>query len=204
MKRTAIILASVGALVAVTTFGFIVGTNGWNPTAVPASTTPATQPTTDTDVAADDTNNTETGSVATSDVSDLLTYLIEEEKLAHDVYDALNDMWGERVFWNISRSESKHQDQVESLLTAYSIDDPRSSEPGVFVNVELQSLYDTLMAKGSESRTAAIEVGILIEETDIADLTDAIAAIDDPTIDATLQRLLDASYNHLGAFTRQL
>jgi hypothetical protein len=31
-----------------------------------------------------------------------------------------------------------------------------------------------------------------------------MAAIDDPVIDATLQKLLDASYNHLDAFTRQI
>lgn len=140
--------------------------------------------------------------VATTD--ELLLYLIEEEKLAHDVYTVLGDKWGSNVFTNILASETQHQDQVLSLLNAYGLSDPRSTELGVFTNPDLQALYDQLIAQGSTSVTDAYKVGELIEETDIADLSEAMATTSDQTILSTLQSLLSASENHLNAFQRKL
>lgn len=199
MTRTPLIISgTVVALVAAVGTGFLIGSNdtGLQPGSVAIESTPNL---TDTTLPTD----TESGNDS-EDITELLTYLVEEEKLAHDVYIALGDIWGDRVFANIARSESKHQDQVATLLADYGIADPRSAEPGVFQNAELQALYDTLVEQGAESRIAAINVGILIEETDIRDLQAAIDAIADAEIDATLERLLNASYNHLDAFTRQL
>ena len=133
----------------------------------------------------------------------LLSYLVEEEKLAHDVYSVLGDKWGTRVFSNISRSEDRHQSIVAELLAAYGITDPRTSQVGEFTNPELQQLYDDLIAQGSISQASAIEVGILIEKTDISDLERAMKSIDVTQIDAVLSALLNASYNHLNAFSRQ-
>jgi hypothetical protein len=56
---------------------------------------------------------------------------------------------------------------------------------------------------GSQSASGAIEAGILIEETDIRDLQVAIDQIDNADVDAVLTRLLNASENHLAAFSRQ-
>jgi hypothetical protein len=131
-----------------------------------------------------------------------LRYLIEEEKLAHDVYVALGDLWGTRIFANIAPSETTHEGAVAQLLSVYGIDDPRSSAPGVFADPALQALYDELIAVGSQSPADAIGVGITIEQTDIADLS---AALPDAPSDvaAVLERLLAASQNHLAAFERQ-
>lgn len=137
-------------------------------------------------------------------VGDTLTYLAEEEKLARDVYLVLGEMWGGQIFTNIGASEVKHQDQVATLLNTYSIADPRSSEVGVFTNPELQALYDQLIAQGSQSVTEAYQVGIIIEETDIADLQESIAMTQDQTILNTLNTLLAASQNHLNAFSRKV
>lgn len=204
MTRTPLIITgSLVALAAVAGIGFTLGANDVAPTAV---STPSQTVTAQPEVALPDSETSAPAVEAdtSTEATELLAYLVEEEKLAHDVYVALGDIWGDRVFTNISNSESTHQDQVASLLVAYGIDDPRSSEPGVFVNDELQALYDALIEKGSQSRTDAMEVGVLIEETDITDLQVAIDTIDDATIDSTLERLLNASYNHLDAFTRQL
>jgi len=131
-----------------------------------------------------------------------LLYLIEEEKLAHDVYTVLGDLWGGNVFANIAASEISHQDAVATLLVEYDLADPRSDEIGVFSDPDLQALYDQLVADGSQSRAAAIDVGILIEQTDIADLTRALdGAADDVAV--VLERLLAGSQNHLAAFERQ-
>lgn len=153
---------------------------------------------------AEESRDSAAAEVQSQSIDQMLVYLAEEEKLAHDVYAVLGDMWGDQIFTNIQRSEVSHQDQVSSLLTTYGISDPRSSEVGVFTNTELQALYDQLIAQGSQSVTEAYKVGVLIEETDIADLQESIAATSDPVILATLNRLLGASENHLKAFSRKI
>lgn len=139
-----------------------------------------------------------------STTEDLLLYLIEEEKLAHDVYTVLGETWGGNTFTNILASETSHQDQVLNLLNSYGLTDPRSSEIGVFVNPDLQELYDQLIAQGLTSQTEAYKVGVLIEETDITDLTTAINSTSDATIVATLEKLRSASESHLAAFSKKL
>ena len=139
-----------------------------------------------------------------SDTVKLLTYLIEEEKLAHDVYTVLYDMYGSKVFGNILQSESQHQDQVMTLLDAYGVADPRLSELGVFQDRELQALYDDLVEMGSRSAADAFQVGVLIEEKDIADISTQLATASDPVVVDVLEKLRAASENHLRAFNRQL
>ncbi|WP_353815018.1 DUF2202 domain-containing protein [Agromyces sp. SYSU T00266] len=131
-----------------------------------------------------------------------LVYLIEEEKLAHDVYVVLGDLWGAQVFANITGSETTHQDLVAPLLSARGIDDPRSDEVGVFTDPDLQALYDELVARGSTSLDEAIQVGIAIEEKDLADLGAAIAAEDEADVVDVLERLYAGSENHLATFER--
>lgn len=135
---------------------------------------------------------------------DLLLYLIEEEKLAHDVYTVLGETWGGNTFTNILASESTHQDQVLNLLNTYGLSDPRSSEIGVFTNPELQALYDQLIAQGMTSQIDAYRVGVLIEETDIADLTEAINSTSDSMILTTLEKLRSASESHLVTFSKKI
>ena len=135
---------------------------------------------------------------------ELLTYLIEEEKLAHDVYTVMYDLYGAKVFGNILQSESTHQDQVLGLLDAYGVEDPRSEELGVFNDPDLQALYDQLIAMGSQSAQDAYQVGVLIEEKDIADITDQLATASDQDVVDVLERLRSGSENHLRAFNRQL
>ncbi|QQS69914.1 DUF2202 domain-containing protein [Candidatus Saccharibacteria bacterium] len=135
---------------------------------------------------------------------ELLLYLVEEEKLAHDVYTVMYEQYGANVFGNILKSEQNHQGQVLTLLQARSIADPRSSERGVFRNPELQALYDQLVAQGKQSTVEAYKVGVAVEEKDIADITTQLATATDNDIVATLERLRTGSENHLRAFNRQL
>ena len=133
-----------------------------------------------------------------------LTYLIEEEKLAHDVYTVLGELWGSKTMSNIVNSENSHESQVAVVLATYGFEDPRSSEVGVFVNPELQALYDTLIAQGSKSEAEAMQVGVIIEETDIADLNKMMATTLETDALAMMESLLSGSENHLAAFRRQL
>ena len=143
--------------------------------------------------------------IATADATEKqLVYLIEEEKLAHDVYSAMFDLWGSKVFGNILKSEETHQSQVLTVMNARDIEDPRSSKAGVFVNAELQSLYNELIAKGSKSAVDAYEVGVAIEELDIDDLSKMLATAKDADVIAMMENLRRGSENHLRAFNNQL
>ena len=201
MKKSTIVTASILAVV--------IGAAGVS-AAVITSTPPAPiaasenpQPMTTQDETQELEQEAEIATQA-SNTDDLLLYLIEEEKLAHDVYTVLGQTWGGNTFSNILASESTHQDQVLSLLNTYGLTDSRSAEIGVFTNPDLQALYDQLIAQGMTSQTEAYKVGVLIEETDITDLTTAINSTTDATIVATLEKLRSASESHLAAFTKKL
>lgn len=133
-----------------------------------------------------------------------LLYLIEEEKLAHDVYTVMFEEYGAKVFGNILESESKHQEKVLALLNARNIDDPRSEERGVFTDASLQKFYDDLITQGLKSETEAYKVGVMIEETDIADLSRQLATTEEQDVIDTLESLRKGSENHLRAFNKQL
>ncbi len=147
----------------------------------------------------------EPGSLGTASAATAaqLAYLVEEEKLAHDIYVLAGTLYSERVFDNISRSESTHQDAVRQLLAGYGLDDPSEGmAAGEFQDADLQALYDKLAKKVSKSAKKAAKVGVIIEKTDIADLRVAIAQADSSEVKQTLERLEAASQNHLKAFKR--
>lgn len=134
-----------------------------------------------------------------------LIYMREEEKLAHDVYLTLYQQWGLAIFNNIAKSEERHESQMENLLNRYQIADPVGNNPiGVFVNPDLQKLYHDLVAQGRQSLTEALKVGVLIEETDIADLQQRVTQTDQTDIQRVYQKLLSGSNHHLSAFTANL
>ena len=138
-----------------------------------------------------------------------LVFVREEEKLARDVYLTLDAIYapdGVNIFFNIASSEQKHMDAVKNLLDKYGIVDPVTDDAiGVFTDQVLQDMYDELVALGELSLVDALNVGILIEEYDIADLQECIALGVLPTdVARVYANLLAGSYNHLEAFTKVL
>jgi hypothetical protein len=133
----------------------------------------------------------------------MLTFIVQEEKLAHDLYVQLAQTSGAMQFANIVNSETTHISLVQGLLVAYNIVDPTIGlAEGEFLDQDLQALYDKLLASGSVDRAGAIAAGIAVEEKDIADL-EAMLATDLPSdVASILERLLSGSQNHLAAFQR--
>jgi len=119
---------------------------------------------------------TSSAQAATKPDAEELQYLVTEEKLAHDVYVTLGEEYGFRILTNIARSETQHQSAIENPLDKYGIKNPTLND----------------------------KVGVLVEETDIADLKKVIAGNKPAAVDRVMNRLLDTSYNHLAAFERQL
>jgi hypothetical protein len=128
-----------------------------------------------------------------------------EEKLAHDVYVTLYDLWNMPIFLNISQSESRHTASIAKLLSAYNITDPvDDSQIGVFEDPEVQKLYTDLIAQGSVSLADAYVVGATIEEMDIIDLEEALAETDKADLERVYSNLKNGSVHHLSAFSRAI
>ena len=149
------------------------------------------------------TTTTSTGLDAVE--ASLLTFMREEEKLARDVYRALDDLWGMRVFRNIAGAEQTHMNRLGDLLVKYEIPDPvGDAGPGEFTNPELQTLFDELIAQGSLSLIDALVVGATIEDLDIHDLEVRLERTDNEDISTVYQNLQKGSRNHLRAFASLL
>lgn len=136
---------------------------------------------------------------------DGLLLMREEEKLARDVYQTLYDTWGIRIFSNIAQSEQTHTEAVRDLLEKYDLTDPVTDDTiGVFVNEDMQALYNSLTEEGKRSEVDALRVGATIEDLDINDLEDLLKQTDNEDITLVYENLVRGSRNHLRAFTRQL
>ena len=150
--------------------------------------------------------NTDNGPTGITDAEKAgLVYMREEEKLAHDVYLALYDLWGLQLFQNIARSEEAHTGAVKRLLDRFIIPDPADqSPPGIFQDQTLQALYDQLVDQGANSLGDSLKVGAVIEEIDILDLQTYLLDTTNPDIRRVYENLLRGSENHLRAFTSTL
>ena len=130
--------------------------------------------------------------------------MIEEEKMARDIYILLYDKWKVRSFDNISKSEQIHIDSIKLLLDRHKLDSTISDQKGVFKNTKIQELYNTLSKEGLESLEKAINVGGKVEEVDIKDLSERLAKTSSKDIQIVFDALMSASENHLRAFSSNL
>ena len=134
-----------------------------------------------------------------------LIHMIQEEKLAHDVYITLYEKWKLPIFQNIARSESTHMAAIEALLQKYNITNPVANMGvGQFANPNFTKLYNELVSEGSKNVTSALKVGALIEDLDIYDLQKCINQTDKPDIKLVYSNLMKGSRNHMRAFVSML
>jgi len=134
-----------------------------------------------------------------------ITYLREEEKAARDIYDILGNKWKVPILQNISAIEQKHMDAIKTLLDAYGVTDPvGNNAPGAFTNSELQKLYNDLKAQGSSSKADALKVGVLVEQTNIGHLNQALSSANHDLIKSVYTVLLSQSGIHQRAFELEL
>lgn len=130
-----------------------------------------------------------------------LLFMIEEEKMAMDVYDTLYEQTGLAIFDKISSSEEKHMNALINAAIKLNVDiSTLSTEAGVFTNEDISSLYTDLITQGSLSINDALLVGALIEQTDIADLQDTISTNEVTLLGQIYTNLLNGSEHHLAAF----
>jgi hypothetical protein len=137
---------------------------------------------------------------------DAITFVREEELLAYDVYNALYQRWRIPVFRNIAKSEDIHTYAVKALIAKYNLPDPGAGhQAGVFVNTQIQQLFDQLSVLGISSLNSAMIVGATIEDMDIADLRQHLLNdLDNQDALFVFNQLYQGSRNHLRAFAAQL
>jgi len=149
----------------------------------------------------------EAGTLSSAEEAGILL-MREEEKLARDVYLTLYEKWNIPVFASIAASETTHMDSMELLIDRYGLEDPVADESaaarGNYQREEFEELYSDLTAQGLASYQAALEVGALIEDLDIADLQKLISESSNDDVKVVYQNLVKGSRNHLRAFIRQL
>lgn len=152
-----------------------------------------------------------------------LHYMWNEEKLAKDLYLALNAVYPANSLKNIAtNSETQHVGSMEALLAKYSqtqavIDSYNQAHPttpitqlseipaGVFTLPELQTLYDTLYREGVASAVASLQAGCKVEVTDVTDLDqDIIDAGSAKDLVTFFEILRAGSYNHYWSFDNAL
>jgi hypothetical protein len=132
-----------------------------------------------------------------------ILHLLEEEKLARDVYTVLGKKWNLRVFTNIVSAEEYHRSRVQQLADQYGLSYD-FLPPGVFADKDLQELYNKLVEQGLKGRVEALEVGRTVEIMDIEDLTAMLSRNPPDDVKTVMEELRRGSENHLAAFERQL
>lgn len=153
------------------------------------------------------TGTINTGSVSYPDaVVAELRFMIQEEKMAGDLYQAFYEQTGLRIFSKIAASEDQHMETLLAQAERAGIDvsDLLALPEGEYLDAGLQALYGSLLTTGSESVTAALTVGQQVEQVDIADLSAAQIEVVGTPLATVYAHLLDASQNHLSAFNNWL
>lgn len=139
----------------------------------------------------------------TKEETDGLLYMVDEEKLAGDVFDALYRRWDLLTFRHIEREERTHEESLRTLLSRYGLDLPNRGL-GEFDNSSTQKLYVRLVQKGNSTIMDALEAGSMIEELDISDLEKYMAQTEKVDLRGTYKTLLNGSENHLRIYVSTL
>ncbi len=151
-----------------------------------------------------------------------IAFMWNEEKMAKDLYLELNVIYPTQELETIAtQSETRHEALVEELVQRYDLNitnlvdytenyseaELRAFAPGEFGVQEVQDLYDSLYAEGTQSQQTALEVGCKVEVLDVNDLLDEITIaqeVDAQDLIAAWNVLLSGSYNHYWAFDNGL
>lgn len=128
-----------------------------------------------------------------------LLFQIEEERMAREIYAALEAKWDLRQFRRIQRAEFRHEEALRALAVRASLTPP-AAVAGKFASPVIQQRYDELLALGLRSTAEALAAGAAVERQDLADLQTLIAGTDSNELKSIARALADASERHLAAF----
>ena len=135
----------------------------------------------------------------------LVIQMRQEEKMARDVYQTLNETWTSDVVARIAASEQRHMDAIAKVIATQDMNDPITDDTvGVYPDANFVDLYNSLTEQGSASYIEALKVGAYIEELDIMDLEASLTDVTNEQLIRVFTNLLRGSRNHLRAFVSAL
>jgi len=165
-------------------------------------------------------------STLTQELTNTISYMGNEERLAYDVYNEFYRQYGTKQFTNIAtKSEYKHITAVQELVQKYILNDDinftnvdlpalgyintpiEEMQAGTYDISTIQALYDNLVSQGSASEIDALKVGCIIEVVDVTDLDAYITLAENSNaadIVTVFNFLRDGSYNHYWSFDKGL
>jgi len=156
----------------------------------------------------------------TEDMKYSLAYMWHEEKMAHDIYLALNELHASAKMAQIANmGEATHISMVRALVEKYDLNVTNLNDyevtysqaeldtmaAGEFAVPELQSMYDSFYTEGSASLEASLRVGCKVEVNDVNDLTLYISqAGEADDLADVFTYLRQGSYKHYWALDGEL
>lgn len=145
---------------------------------------------------------TRTTATLTADQVAEMMAMAEEEKLAGDVYAVLAERLEDAELAAIATSEDRHLDRVRTLMARYGVSDPTAGMGvGEFATGSVATAFADFVEQGSAGLAEAYQVGVVIEETDIADLERILDGTNPRDVTRVYTNLKRASEHHLAAFT---
>lgn len=128
---------------------------------------------------------------STYSIEEMLTMAIQDEYLARQEYESILEEYGDiRPFTNIIQAEVMHIEMLEPLFAAYKITIP---EDDAIDHVVLPETLEESYAIGVQAEVNNIAMYERFLEEDVPE-----------DVQDVFQRLMNASYNHLEAFARQV
>lgn len=134
-----------------------------------------------------------------------IRFIIEEEKMARDLYFEFSKKYDKQIFENIYKAEQTHMKSMQKLVNKYGMEDPTAkTDVGEFQNRQIQKMYDELLEQGNKSLVEALKVGAEVEERDIDDIQDNMTNTSKADMLFVYENLKRASKNHLRAFMKNI
>lgn len=142
--------------------------------------------------------------ISLSQAKDSLFLIVEQKKLAHDVFITLSEHWQKRHLKLLVRVESLHLRAIKRRLKNHDLNSILGNSTGIFNSSKLQKLYWELVNRGQNSVLDAFHVSAFLKEMDIVNLQSVIDASKNTRITNFSQRLMNNSKKHLRILIKQI
>jgi hypothetical protein len=136
-----------------------------------------------------------------------LLYMIEEERLIHDILTSASYNWDIRLFDRLAEAEQAHVDKLVDVACEFSWTIPvpyMVNRPGQYENKAIQDLYYDLCSRTEESVEEALLVSALVYELNILDLDRRMLATDQQDLQTVYAHFKRTSQNYLRSLVSHL
>lgn len=135
-----------------------------------------------------------------------LLYLLEQIKLAGNLYGVFAESWDHPIFQKATVAKRQHQTSLLSLLQCYTIDTSsyEALPAGDYANSQLDDLYQSLVTQGASSLNDALEASGLVEEETIGNIAKLATTTTNDSLSCRLANLKRGTAKQLRSFARVL